>query len=111
MGDTQDVAAGAWAEVETLAAEMLTFWQAMQSSDLDDAGDDAERFEQSFYRLIDALSIWLRLSGQGIQSVADVLSWPGIAALRESLPVPLQLNFDTEIEDLCQARMKLEDDA
>lgn len=111
MADTQDAAAGAWAEVETLATEMLTYWQAMQSSDIDDAGDDAERFEQSFYRLIDALSRWVHLRGQGTQTVSDVLSWPGLVALRERLPVPLQLNFDTEIEDLCEARMKLEDDA
>lgn len=86
-------------------------WQTMQSSDPDDAGEDAERFEQSFYRFIDVVAAFLTDHAKRPKGLEEALDIPEISALRERIPAPLQLNFDTEVEDLCTARTVMEDDA
>lgn len=90
---------------------VLHNWQTMQTSDIDDAGDDAERFEQSFYRLIDKVAAFLAQLQKQPKDLEAALLLPELAALRARLPSPLQLNFDTELEDLCTARPVIEDDA
>ncbi|MCY0876428.1 MAG: hypothetical protein OWT28_09195 [Firmicutes bacterium] len=90
---------------------VLANWATMQTSDPDDAGEDAERFEQSFYRFIDTVADFMTQLPVRPHDLDAALENPLLANIRDRLPGPLQLNFDTELEDLCQLRSLTEDDA
>jgi hypothetical protein len=90
---------------------VLDNWQAMQKSDLDEADEDAERFEQSFYRFTEELGEWLQLLPERPSGLEEALSIPDIASLRNRLPDALQLNFDMELGDLFEKRFTSDDEA
>lgn len=92
-------------------AQMLANWERMSGSDPDEAGDDAERFEQSFYAFAECTVAWLRSVPDGPQSLEEAMRLPVIDDFRRRLPGPLVLNFETELEEALSDRGRLEDDA
>jgi len=100
--------------VEAALGVVLANWNAMRTSGMDDAADDAERFEQSFYAFVEALQAYVQarsaVSGAG-QSVQDLLAAVPLARWRQALPDPLQLNFDMELQDIVDGWERKMDDA
>jgi hypothetical protein len=88
---------------------MLSNWNRMQASDLDEAGDDADRFQTSFYRFIDELRDYLHTLSQRPQTLVAALALPEITALSDQLPAPLLLNFETELELIVEQITREED--
>ncbi|MGZ4112677.1 MAG: hypothetical protein ACXVP5_09610 [Tumebacillaceae bacterium] len=88
---------------------MLENWRLMQSSDMDSASDDANRFEGSFYAFIDEFRAWLLGLDTKPQSLDDALAMPEIEAITDQLPAPLLLNFETELELILEGITREED--
>ncbi|MGO0059641.1 hypothetical protein ACTID9_06465 [Brevibacillus fluminis] len=89
---------------------VLANWNRMQSSEMDEAGDDAEQFEASFYRWIDQLRTWYHSLAHKPADVDEALAIPEIAAITERLPTTLYLNFETELELIIEGQER-DDDA
>ncbi|PWK14338.1 hypothetical protein [Tumebacillus permanentifrigoris] len=86
-------------EMQAAFATMQENWQRMQSSDFDNAAEDAERFEGSFYKFTEAVQAWIKsLEEPKPHDLAAVLELPEIQAFSDELPTPLMLNFETELE-------------
>ncbi|TCP58296.1 hypothetical protein EV586_102750 [Tumebacillus sp. BK434] len=99
-----------WDKVKAAYDEMITNWNLMQSSDLDSAGDDADRFQTSFYTFVDEMKEWLEAREQKPRTTDEALALPEVAELYEELPGPLMLNFETELELIVEGITR-EDDA
>ncbi|MFD2169644.1 hypothetical protein [Tumebacillus lipolyticus] len=95
--------------VQEAFQEMQSDWQQMQSSDMDSAGDDADRFQAAFYRFIDAVKEWLESLEQKPRTTAAALDLPELSALYDELPAPLLLNFETELELIVEGIVRVED--
>lgn len=106
VGDEQVLAAASEA-----FADMLANWNRMSASDPDEAGDDAERFEQSFYVFARYVVRWLRSVPDGPRNAEEAMRMSVIESFRARLPGPLVLNFETEVEEAFSGRDRLEDDA
>ena len=91
-------------------SEMIGNWNRMQASDMDDAGDDADRFQRSFYEFVDELKVWFESRTQRPQSVDAAMALPEVEALLDELPGPLHLNLETELELIVEG-LNREDDA
>lgn len=90
---------------------LLKNWQRMQSSDgEDEAEEDANRFEESFYAFIDCFAMWLRTCQPRPATLEDVLSLPEVTRIIDRLPVPLYLNFETEVEYILEGKERLAED-
>jgi len=79
---------------------MLENWETMKNSQTEDASEDADRFEQSFYRWIDELKAWLLSLDKSIKNVEQVKELPFINDMLNKLPDPLLLNYEIEIENI-----------
>ncbi|MCY0870150.1 MAG: hypothetical protein OWT27_06135 [Firmicutes bacterium] len=111
--DGRDIASREQA-VEAALQIVLANWSAMRTSGLDDAADDAERFEQSFYAFSEELQAYVQaFSSQagGARDERDALPSAALARWREALPDPLQLNFDLELQDIVDGWERQVDDA
>lgn len=89
---------------------MLENWRLMQSSDLDSAGDDADRFESSFYEFIDEFREWFTSLDKKPSVLDDVMAMPEVEAITDQLPAPLLLNFETELELILEGITRDEDE-
>jgi hypothetical protein len=98
------------ASVTEAFKEMLENWSAMQRSDMDSAGDDADRFQDSFYRFIDELKEWIEQLTDQPRDLGAALAMPEIDAFVEQLPGPLYLNFETELELILEGITRTEDE-
>jgi hypothetical protein len=89
---------------------MLENWRLMQSSDMDSAGDDADRFERSFYEFIDEFREWFTTLENKPTVLDDALAMPEVEAITDQLPAPLLLNFETELELILEGITRDEDE-
>ncbi|MGB8955303.1 MAG: hypothetical protein WCC10_08010 [Tumebacillaceae bacterium] len=89
--------------------EVVKNWRAMQSSDMDSAGDDADRFERSFYLFVDELRAWMEALEQKPKTLDQALQMPEIEAVFEELDAPLHLNLETELEVIVQGLVREEE--
>ena len=89
--------------------EVAANWQAMQRSDMDDAGDDADRFERSFYLFVEELKAWFEGLEERPKSLDEALRLPDVEAVFEKLDAPLHLNLETELELIVQGAEREED--
>lgn len=87
-------------DVQRGLAEVLSLWRTMQSSDLEDAGADADRFQTAFYRFVDTVQGWVSGLNRRPEDVEAARNLPEIAELFDALPGPLQLPFETELEGI-----------
>jgi len=78
--------------------DVLRNWNRMQTSDMDDAGEDADRFQTSFYRFISQVEIWVQNLDVRPPSVEVAKRTEGFKSLFESLPEMLNIPFETELE-------------
>ncbi|MBL0387738.1 hypothetical protein JJB07_13945 [Tumebacillus sp. ITR2] len=85
-------------EMQETFDAMQENWRMMQSSDFDSAAEDAERFEGSFYKFIDAVRDWIEAMEQKPESLEKLLAMPELQPFSDELPAPLLLNFETELE-------------
>jgi hypothetical protein len=90
--------------------EMIDNWNGMGRSDMDAAGDAADRFQNSFYRFVDELREWLDQQPARPQSLGEALGLPAIAELADELPGPLLLNFETELELIVEGMEREEEE-
>jgi len=88
---------------------MLANWQLMSRSDMDSAGDDADRFQDSFYQFIEEVKEWLEGLADKPRDLGAALAMPEIDAFVEQLPAPLYLNFETELELILEGITRTED--
>jgi len=95
--------------VSEAVQEMIDNWNRMQSSGFDDAGDDADRFQNSFYAMIDLLRDWFAELAVRPKTVEEALGLPEVERLYEQLPPPLLLNFETELELIVEGLERSED--
>lgn len=77
---------------------MLENWNKMQRSELEEAQDDAERFELSFYDFMEEVEKWLKTLNKKPTNYEETTNLPEIKEIMEQLPVPLYINFETELE-------------
>ncbi|WP_038085187.1 hypothetical protein [Tumebacillus flagellatus] len=85
-------------------------WRMMQSSDFDSAAEDAERFEGSFYKFIDAVREWVDALQEKPATLEALLARPELQAFADELPAPLLLNFETELELIFEGITREEDE-
>lgn len=88
---------------------VLDNWNRMQKSDMDEAGDDAEWFETSFYKWIDQLRVWYHGLERKPADLDAALALPEIVEITELLPVTLYLNFETELELIIEGQERSDD--
>ncbi|MFJ9498401.1 hypothetical protein [Brevibacillus centrosporus] len=98
------------ATLEKALRTVLDNWEKMKKSHEDDAADDAEQFEASFYKWIEAVRQWYKELEQKPTSLEDALLLPEMATSMELLPVELQLNFETELELIVEGQERMEDE-
>ncbi|MFT9846124.1 hypothetical protein [Aneurinibacillus sp. REN35] len=98
-------------EVQQLFTVLLKNWERMQKSQgEEEAEEDANRFEESFYTFIDSFKRWLNTQKPRPTDVDEVLAIPEVEKMVERLPVPLYLNFETEVEYILEGRERIEED-
>ncbi|MGE5703408.1 MAG: hypothetical protein ACM32O_12830 [Clostridia bacterium] len=81
-----------------LLAAVIANWNQMQTSSMDEAGEDAERFETSFYQWIEQVRKWYESLDKKPADLAEALELPLVVKIAEILPIALYLNFETELE-------------
>lgn len=89
--------------------EMLENWQQMSVSSPEDSEADADRFQNSFYKLIELVRDWIEAMKRRPRNMEDALALPEIAKMIEFLPPPLYLNFETELECILEGHSRVED--
>jgi len=92
-------------------SDMLGNWERMQTSELDEAGEAADRFQTSFYAFIDCFRDWFEAMSDKPSTFDAAREVPEISTIIAQLPIQLQLNFDTELELIVEGSMRDEDDA
>lgn len=85
-------------EMKDAYQTMQENWQSMQSSDFDSAAEDAERFERSFYKFVDAVQEWVAQLDPKPANLDALMALPELQAFGDELPAPLLINFETELE-------------
>ncbi|GED13626.1 hypothetical protein AM501_28900 [Aneurinibacillus migulanus] len=86
-------------------------WSRMQhSDDQEEAEEDANRFEESFYAFIEAFRIWFNTLKPRPATLDEALVLPEVEKITEELPVPLYLNFETELEYIIEDKTRIEDE-
>lgn len=104
MDKTDALEAQSQAEVHRVLTEVLELWEAMKQSDMEDAGDDADRFQSKFYVLMAAVGEWIRVMARRPKDVVAAQSDNRFAVLFTALPSELQIPFELELDvALCDA--------
>ena len=84
--------------VDQALQSMLEYWREMKKSEKEDAEEDANQFEASFYTFIEAVKEWIQGRHPFPKSLDEALSLPEIQKWEAELPPMLVLNFETELE-------------
>ena len=92
--------------VESALEATLTLWEAMKHSDVDDAGDDADRFQMEFYQFIDVLRDWAKSATDLPQDSEEAKQDPRLSPLFERMPSPLAIPFETELDEILADRIR-----
>jgi len=79
---------------------MLALWKQMSTSSMENAGDDADLFERSFYELMDEVKQWMISLKHPPVTVEEALKFEEMDLIYSELPGPLILNFETELEEI-----------
>jgi hypothetical protein len=98
MDKTDALEAQRQAEVCRVFAEVLELWEAMKQSDIEDAGDDADRFQTKFYVLMDSVREWIRVMTRRPEDIRAAQSDDRFAVLFTALPCELQVPFELELD-------------
>ncbi len=88
----------------------LRNWDDMQTSKMDTAEEDANRFEESFYAFIDCVRRWFSALRERPRTVAETEGLPLIREISEQLPAALLLNFETELELIVAGEVRVDDE-
>lgn len=86
----------AWRRFQTV----LEYWQQMKRSDVDEAGDDADLFQLSFYQFTEALRECVPSIENPPKNVEEARSHPDFAPFFDALPHPLEVPFEMELDDI-----------
>lgn len=78
--------------------EMLEDWNMMAKTSGDEGEEWAERFEKNFYEFIEVFEIYFYTLTPIPKSIEAAEKLPEIIQIQNKLPVPLQLNFENELE-------------
>jgi hypothetical protein len=97
-------------EMQEAFDTMQENWRTMQSSDFDSAAEDAERFEGSFYKFIEAVQAWIHSLEDMPRDLDALLALPELQAYADELPAPLMLNFETELELILEGITREQDE-
>jgi hypothetical protein len=89
---------------------MLNNWEKMKRSEEEDAEEDANQFEASFYAMVDELRKWYEGLEQKPQTLEDALKIEEIQQMVEELPVEILLNFETELEWIVDGEKRIDDE-
>lgn len=80
--------------------EVLFLWEEMKRSEADDAGDDADRFQMMFYAFVEHVRVWVAAMDGLPKDVDEARDQPMFAKLFDSLPDPLQIPFENELDTI-----------
>lgn len=75
-------------------------WDMMQKTTDDEGADWAERFEQYFYKFADELKNWWNTLDPKPTTIEEAEELPEVQKWMERIPAPVQINFQTELEEL-----------
>lgn len=89
---------------------MLDNWEKMKRSDEEDAGEDADQFEASFYALFAEVRTWYEGLEEQPKTLDDAMKLEEIKQMVEQLPAEILLNFETELEWIIEGEMRVEDE-
>jgi len=79
-------------------ADVLCLWNTMKISHMDDAADDADRFQMVFYEFVERVQDWVQSLDDAPVDTDGAREDSRFSALFDQLPEPLQLPFETELE-------------
>ncbi len=100
MDKTDGLEAQRYTEVCRVLDEVLELWEAMKQSDMEDAGDDADRFQMTFYVLMDTIREWIRVMARRPEDSTAAQSDERFAKLLSALPSELQVPFELELDSV-----------
>lgn len=89
---------------------MLDNWEKMKRSEEDEAEEDANQFEASFYAFMQEVRNWVEGLEQPPKTLEEAMQLATIEALVEQLPVEIMLNFETELELIVDGEVREEDE-
>lgn len=89
---------------------MLDNWEKMKRSEEDEAEEDANQFEASFYAFMQEVRNWVEGLEQPPKTLEEAMQLAKIEALVEQLPVEIMLNFETELELIVDGEVREEDE-
>ncbi|MGE7273161.1 hypothetical protein ACQKK5_17070 [Brevibacillus panacihumi] len=89
---------------------MLDNWEKMKRSEEDEAEEDANQFEASFYALMQEVRNWVEGLEQPPKTLEEAMQLEKIEELVEQLPVEIMLNFETELELIVDCEVREEDE-
>ncbi|MBW5467806.1 hypothetical protein GPJ61_08040 [Brevibacillus formosus] len=96
--------------IEKALHTTLEYWDRMKKSHEDDAEDDANQFEASFYRMMELIREWYDQLETKPDTLEDALLLPDVAEVAEQLPVEIMLNFETELELIVDGQIREDDE-
>ncbi|MEJ8544355.1 hypothetical protein [Brevibacillus borstelensis] len=96
--------------IEKALGVMLENWDRLKKSQVDDAEEDANQFEASFYVLIEQIRAWFTRLEETPQSLDDAVLLPEMEKIVQRLPGELILNFETELELIVDGETRVEDE-
>jgi hypothetical protein len=83
--------------------DVLSLWQKMKTSDVEEAGEDADRFQAAFYQFVDRVRVWVAHLENRPSDVEKAKLQSDFSMLFDLLPEPLQIPFETELEIILSA--------
>ncbi|MGG1658575.1 hypothetical protein [Brevibacillus sp. NRS-1366] len=98
------------ATIEKALHTMLANWERMKKSHEDDAEDDANTFEASFYQLMETIRKWYGRLEPKPESLDEALLLPDLAEVMDQMPGEIILNFETELELIVDGQTRVEDE-
>jgi len=98
------------AALERALQKMIANWEKMKHSHEDDAADEAEQFEASFYAWIDHIRQWYTELPHKPATLEEAMLLPDVQQSMERLPIELMLNFETELELIVAGQTREEEE-
>lgn len=96
--------------MEKALQTMLHNWEKMKKSHEEDAEEDANQFEASFYALMEKIREWHAQLEAKPESLDETLRLPAIAEIADQIPGEIYLNFETELELIVEGQTREEDE-
>lgn len=91
--------------VDQLTA-VLSLWEAMKHSDLDDAAEDADRFQTAFYTFTEAVLSYVKRLPSPPPNAEAARTSAEFAPLFELLPDELAIPFESELDTELAGRVR-----